>query len=211
MKVRVKQTFQHENERFEEGTVTDLPDSVAEQAIEKDYAEKAEEEGEEKEEEMPKLEPSEETEEAPEVEEQETEVTGGEKAAEKTKETEEPGDVFGEMEKKLDEEPENPPTWSPPRKDAPDPDEVDDLKGRVQRISRNVGRNENDVIAVRTPEGETLSLWKKVALEDLFDVVEVGDYIAVRYTGTETGSSGRTYLTYRYVLYDEDRNLKVSG
>ncbi|KXB01493.1 hypothetical protein AKJ41_01250 [candidate division MSBL1 archaeon SCGC-AAA259O05] len=208
MKIKVKEAFQYQGEKLEKGETVNLGDSVAKTAIEKGYAEKAEEG---KKEEMPELKPVEEAEESSEAEEREPEVSEKEKTAEKVKETEEPGSFFGEMERKLDEEPENPPSWSPAREDAPDPSEIDDLKGRVQRVNRNVGANENDVIAVKTPDGETLSLWKKAALGDLFNAVEVGDYVAVRYTGTETSASGRTYLTYRYLLYDKDKNLKVSG
>ncbi|KXA93353.1 hypothetical protein AKJ65_06400 [candidate division MSBL1 archaeon SCGC-AAA259E19] len=38
MKIRAKRDFQYGNENLEEGKVYELPDSVAEHAIEKDYA-----------------------------------------------------------------------------------------------------------------------------------------------------------------------------
>ncbi len=118
------------------------------------------------------------------------------------------------MEEKLDEEAPTPPTWNPSEDEAgalPDPEEVDDLKGTVKDISENVGRNENDVITVETPDGEEQGVWKHIALEGLFEKAEVGDHLAVRFTGTSKSQAGRRYHNYRYELYDENWNHKDSG
>jgi len=56
MKVKVNREFKYGGETLEEGTVQDLPDSAAESAIDKGYAERAEEEVPEIEEEVPEIE-----------------------------------------------------------------------------------------------------------------------------------------------------------
>lgn len=207
MKVKAKQTFNYENEQLEEGEVYNLPESVAKQAIEKDYAEKVEEEGaksegsEEKKEETPKIEKEEEGE-TPKLEGPEEETTESEE------------DAWGKIEKKLDEEPPTPPTWNPSEDESgnlPDPEEVDDLKGAIKDIRKNVGRNENDVITVATPDDEDLAVWKHIALKGLFEKAEIGDHVAIRFTGVTKSQAGRKYHNYRYELYDKNWNHKDSG
>lgn len=203
MKIRAKQTFQYENNEFEKGTVHELPGSVAEQAIEKGYAEKVEEE----EEETPKIEAAEE-ERTPEMEKSEG-GSGGTEA-----ESGEEEGTWGKVEEKLDEEAPTPPTWNPTEDEngnLPDSEEVDDLKGTINDIRENVGRNENDVITVVTPDGEERGVWKHIALEGLFEKAEIGDHVGVRFTGISKSQAGRKYHNYRYELYDEDWNHKDSG
>jgi len=56
MKVKVNREFKYGGETLEEGTVHELPDSAAESAIDRGYAERAEEEVPEIEEEIPEIE-----------------------------------------------------------------------------------------------------------------------------------------------------------
>jgi len=62
MKVKVNREFRYGGEALEEGTVHDLPDSAAESAIDKGYAERAEEGVPEIEEEIPEIKEPEENE-----------------------------------------------------------------------------------------------------------------------------------------------------
>jgi len=103
MRVEVTREFKYGGETLEEGTVQDLPDSAAESAIDKGYAERAEEEVPEIEEEIPGI----------------------------KKPEEEPETVWDEIDRELDEERggELPPKWKPSERE----DHPDRIKGVVDR------------------------------------------------------------------------------
>ncbi|KXA90179.1 hypothetical protein AKJ40_01960 [candidate division MSBL1 archaeon SCGC-AAA259M10] len=186
MRILVEKNFEHEGETYEPGETVDLPEEVAERAIEKGAAKKVED-----------IEDEIEITPGGEVEPSEEEGFPEEVSmpAEEGRSEEDESDVWEELESEL-EEPSRSPAWRP--------EEVgDQLLGEVTRTGR--GPN-GRLLEVRTPEGEKYVLWEKVALKDLFDRVQAGDKIGVRFLGEEESSSGRSYYNYRTALKKGDRN-----
>lgn len=188
MEVKVKERFRHEGKEFEEGEVVNLPPDPAERAIERGFAEDPEE-GEE-------ISPI-----GPDGEVGETEEEG---------ET-----IWSEMEESLDGDPELPSRWNPSRKDVKSgevsPEDVEDLLGTVKRL--DVHRKFDTPMAViETPEGKEATVFQQKAIEDLFEEMEPGDRVALRFTGLERSAQGYEYLTYRYELRGSDgKETKLSG
>jgi len=103
MKVKVNREFKYGGETLEEGTVHDLPDSAAESAIDRGYAEKAEGG-------------------VPEIK---------AKEPEEVPEFAEPEDEWSQLGKDLDEASQLPPKWNPERDNPPEPGKT--LFGTVKR------------------------------------------------------------------------------
>ncbi|KXA97301.1 hypothetical protein AKJ38_01535 [candidate division MSBL1 archaeon SCGC-AAA259I14] len=187
MEVKVKERFEHEGDEFEEGEVVDLPGDTAERAIERGFAEEPKE-GKE----ISPIEPG-----------------------RGTGETEEKrGGIWSEMEESLDEEPELPARWNPPRDDVKSgevsPDDVEDLLGTVKRLDVH-RKYDTPMAVVETPGGEEATVFRQKAIEDLFEEMQPGDLVAIRFTGLERSAQGYEYLTYRYELRGPDgREPKLS-
>jgi len=104
MEVKVTETFRYGGEKYEKGQVEDFPESVAESAIDKGYAEKAEEE-------VPEIE-AKEPEEVPELGEPEE-------------------SEWKQLDKDLDRASQLPQKWNPERDNPPEPGKT--LFGTVKR------------------------------------------------------------------------------
>jgi len=216
VEIEVHETFRAGGKEYEEGETYDVNRKLADKAESAGYAsEKLEEE------EPPELDIETEAAQTPPPE--EGSATGEEIEIEPGG-----GDVWGEMEEKLDTEPETPPKWNPKRADAESgdlkPGDVSDLKGVVKNVGKSSPPNQTPFASVETLDGETLTLWCHRTLRNLFLKnpeqedpekfeynVKVGDKVAVRYTGYVQSGGGRGYLNYRWELYDEDGNPKASG
>ncbi|KXA96831.1 hypothetical protein AKJ38_02500 [candidate division MSBL1 archaeon SCGC-AAA259I14] len=184
MKVIIEKNFEHEGETYEPGETVDLPEEIAEEAIEKGYAKNAEEIEDEIE-----IEPGSEVDTSSERSEEEGFPEEVSMPGEKERKEEGESGVWEELDGELDEQSRSP-AWRP--------EEVgDQLLGEVTRTGR--GPN-GRLLEVQTPEGEKYVLWEKVALQDLFDRVKAGDKIGVRFLGEEESSSGRSYYNYRTAL-----------
>ncbi|KXA89995.1 hypothetical protein AKJ62_01935 [candidate division MSBL1 archaeon SCGC-AAA259D14] len=186
MEVKVKERFEHEGDEFEEGEVVDLPGDTAERAIERGFAEEPKEKKE-----ISPIEPG--------------------RGAGETEEKR--GGIWSEMEKSLDEEPELPARWNPSRDDVKSgevlPKDVDDLLGAVKRL--DVHRKYDTPMAVaETARGEEATVFQQKALEDLFEEMEPGDRVALRFTGLRRSGNGYEYLNYRYELRGPDGEKKLS-
>ncbi|KXA97957.1 hypothetical protein AKJ39_02760 [candidate division MSBL1 archaeon SCGC-AAA259J03] len=186
LEVKVKERFEHEGDEFGEGEIVDLPGDTAERAIEKGFAE----------------EPKEEKETSP------IEPGRG------TGETEEKREgIWSEMEESLDEEPELPARWNPSRDDVKSgevsPDDVDDLFGTVKHLDVH-RKYDTPMAVVETPRGDEMTVFQQKAIEDLFEEMQPGDLIAIRFLGLEKSSNGYEYLNYRYELRGPDDEKKLS-
>jgi len=207
VEIEVHETFKAGGETYEEGKTYEVNQELADKAESAGYA--SEKIG-KKAEELPEIEIEEEE------EGEELEIEPGE------------GDVWDEMEKKLDTEPETPPKWNPKRADVESgnlkPEDVPDLKGVVRNIGKSSPPNRTPFASVETLDGNERTLWCHKTLRNLFLKnpeqedpekyeynVKVGDKVAVRYTGYVKSGGGRGYLNYRWELYDEDGNPKASG
>ncbi|KXA96902.1 hypothetical protein AKJ38_02365 [candidate division MSBL1 archaeon SCGC-AAA259I14] len=186
MEVKVKKRFEHEGDEFEKGEVVNLPPATAERAIEKGFAEEPEEG------EISPIDPD-----------------------EGPGETEENGEtIWSEMEKSLGEEPDLPERWNPSRDDVKSgevsPEDVEDLLGTVERLDVH-RKYDTPMAVVETPEGGEATVFRQKAIEDLFEEMEPGDRVALRFTGLERSGNGYEYLTYRYELRGPDgRETKLS-
>ncbi|KXA91010.1 hypothetical protein AKJ63_02015 [candidate division MSBL1 archaeon SCGC-AAA259D18] len=65
---------------------------------------------------------------------------------------------------------------------------------------------------IETRDGEEeVTVFRQKAIEDLFEEMEPGDRVALRFTGLEKSAQGYEYLTYRYELRGPDgRETKLS-
>ncbi|KXA88938.1 hypothetical protein AKJ57_06070, partial [candidate division MSBL1 archaeon SCGC-AAA259A05] len=140
------------------GEVVDLPGDTAERAIERGFAEESK-----KEKEISPIEPG----------------LGAGGTEEKR------GGIWSEMEKSLDEEPELPARWNPSRDDVKSgevsPEDVGDLFGAVKRMDVH-RKYDTPMAVVETPEGEEATVFQQKALEDLFEEMQPGDLIAIRFS-----------------------------
>lgn len=187
--VKVTEAFVYGGETREPGEIVELPNSAAESTVKKGYGERVGEE------------------ESPEVEKPER----GEEVEETMEESEK---SWEEMEEKLDDKPEIPPRWNPARSDVKSgeisAEDVDDLIGTVKRMDVHQ-KYDTPMAVIDTVDGGEATVFQQKAIEDLFEEMEVGDRIAVRFTGLEHSARGFNYLTYRYDLYGQDgKKLKLS-
>ncbi|KXA89741.1 hypothetical protein AKJ57_04925 [candidate division MSBL1 archaeon SCGC-AAA259A05] len=119
------------------------------------------------------------------------------------------------MEESLDGDPELPDRWNPPRDDVKSgevsSDDVEDLLGTVKRL--DVHRKfDTPMAVVETPGGDEATVFQQKAIEDLFEAMETGDRVAIRFTGLERSAQGYEYLTYRYELRGPGgKETKLSG
>lgn len=195
LKIIVDKEFKHEGKKFEAGETVELPDNLAKDVIEKGFAKNAEKIEQELEvKPASQVEPLEEEEDKKSIENSTEEKPSFEK--EKTPEIKPApskkrgSDVWKELEEKLDEKPPKSPAWRPS-----DPD--DQILGEVIRTGR--GPN-GRLLEVKTPKGEKYVIWEKVALKDLFDRVDAGDKIGIRFLGEQESSSGRSYFNFRTAI-----------
>ncbi|KXB06284.1 hypothetical protein AKJ51_03945 [candidate division MSBL1 archaeon SCGC-AAA382A20] len=185
MEVKIKERFEHEGDEFEEGEVVDLPPDAAERAIERGFAE--------------------------EPEEGEISPIDSDEGSGETEENEET--IWSEMEESLDEEPELPERWNPSRDDVKSgevsPEDVDDLFGVVKRLDVH-RKYDTPMAVVETPGGDEATVFRQKAIEDLFEEMQPGDRVAIRFLGLEKSSNGYEYLNYRYELRGADGEKKLS-
>ncbi|KXA97356.1 hypothetical protein AKJ37_03155 [candidate division MSBL1 archaeon SCGC-AAA259I09] len=186
MEVKVKERFEHEGDEFEEGEIVDLPGDTAERAIERGFAEEPKEEKE-----ISSIEPD--------------------KGAEETEEGNET--IWSEMEESLDEKPDLPERWNPARGDVKSgkvsPNDVEDLLGTVKRLDVHQ-KYDTPMAVVETPGGDEATVFRQKAIEDLFEEMQPGDRVAIRFLGLEKSSNGYEYLNYRYELRGASGEKKLS-
>lgn len=65
----------------------------------------------------------------------------------------------------------------------------------VKKDTTKINGEQRDFLTVETPSGE-VTLWQSAALQGLFEVVQVGDTIAVNATGKTPLGGGKTLRTF---------------
>lgn len=217
VKVKVKNKFSYDDTEYEEGDVVDLPDDFGKTAIKKDFAEEyveeKDEEEDEEEEEAPSLEDA-----APSLEE-ETEDTKEMKKKAKGEEEEEEQERPDEseverMKRKAKEETPTPPHWNPSTEDWLIGKVVSTGQGKKQGENRfaevevregpvdakkKVGKDDkgqNKYETIEANVGDTVLLWERKTLEDMFDQLKAGMKLAVQFTGTKDSGKGNPTMLF---------------
>lgn len=83
-----------------------------------------------------------------------------------------------------------------------EPKEGEELIGKVIRKETITGAKTgmtNDMIVVQTENGEAYTVWKSKTLENLFDVVQVGDAVGLKFVGMVKSEKGRSYKNIQFV------------
>jgi len=120
-------------------------------------------------------------------------------------------DILDNMKDKLDEEPTPVEKWNPEQTTDMDPEDHPRLVGEIKDKNTS-DKHDTKLLEVEDEEGDHYLVFAHKVLEDLIEKANVGDFVAVNWTGRDVGDdSGVEYMTYRYELWDRNGEEKMSG
>lgn len=200
MKIKVEKGFSAGGEDYEKGETYDVKDSIAKSVAEKGYAEIVDEDDEDdgpvvepKDDEI-EVNPKSDEEEKPEVN-----VRGADKE-----------EVINQMRANMGKPAAE--TWNPQQDTDKDPEDHPVVVGEVINKGVNPEHDTEFVHVEDEDSGQVKSIFAHKVLKDVIGKAEIGDFMAVRWTGRGEGEeSGQSYLTYRYELRDENGTIKANG